>query len=245
MYSFGEGVLNEGNVVEVPNDMFSLPAFKIHAHGVVTVLGMVIEMMLGDDMESLANILQDLGARHVDYGVHPAHYGVVETALLRVLEGALGDVWTLEVRKGWAAVFKFVSKAMMSGAGSQLEITKERRKDLERQKSATIRLLVISRSHGTSKLSRGMSRAMGLRRFQSTPQKKSKADITLQRVKRNAGAPKMPTRRGDPPKVPVRHSVAAERRDSDATPAMFTTTSSIEVDRIEQLRCEGICATLR
>jgi hypothetical protein len=200
MYSFGEGVLDEDNAMEVPNDIFSLPAFKIHAGAVVTMLGMVIEMMLGDDMESLANSLQELGARHVDYGVHPAHYGVVETALLRVLEAALGDVWTLEVRKGWAAVFKFVSKAMMSGAGSQLKITKERRKDLDWQKSATMSLQVIGRNHGASKLSKGMR----LRRFQSTPQKQSEADKPHQRVKRNTGAPKMPTRRGDPPKMPIR-----------------------------------------
>ena len=37
---------------------------------------------------------QDLGKRHVKYGVQPAHYDVVGQALLATLESGLGAEWT-------------------------------------------------------------------------------------------------------------------------------------------------------
>jgi hemoglobin-like flavoprotein len=37
---------------------------------------------------------QDLGKRHVKYGVLPAHYDVVGQALLATLESGLGAEWT-------------------------------------------------------------------------------------------------------------------------------------------------------
>jgi hypothetical protein len=67
--------------------------------------------------ESLVGEL--LFARHVEYGVQPAHYIVVETALLRTLEGGLQEHWTTDLRKEWAAVFQFVANAMMLGAGNE------------------------------------------------------------------------------------------------------------------------------
>lgn len=110
------------------------------------MLEMVMGMMLGQDMDGLAEALYTLGRRHVQFGVHPAHYNIVETALLRTLAGALGEQWTDEVRKGWAAVFKFISKAMMSGAGEELEIVKEGQQQKvesssnKKKKCATMRL---------------------------------------------------------------------------------------------------------
>ncbi|CAB9515011.1 symbiotic hemoglobin 2 [Seminavis robusta] len=153
LYSFGgDKEISQDN--KVPSSVFASPAFLAHAKGVVAMLECVITMMLGQDMERLATSLHALGSRHVDYGVHPAHYSVVETALLRTLAGALGDQWTEDVKRGWAAVFKFISKAMMSGAGAELQIIKDRRRMLERNKSATLRLKVIGNSNGISRLSR-------------------------------------------------------------------------------------------
>lgn len=139
---------------QVPENLFEDCLFKLHAKSVVEMLESAVQSMAGNDVSSLGNTLQELGARHVSYGVHPAHYSVVQTALLRVLEGALGDHWTTDARRGWSAVFKFLSKAMQAGAGAEVEIIKGKRREIIRGQSATLRLRVIKRSEGTSRLLR-------------------------------------------------------------------------------------------
>jgi hemoglobin-like flavoprotein len=190
MYTFGEGL------EQSEESMFRSAAFQGHAKGVVAMLQMALEMMLGDDMETLAQALAELGGRHVDYGVHPAHYSVVQTALLRTLGGALGGLWTTEVRQAWAAVFKFVSKTMMSGAGSQVQIFKERRRDTEQRKSATLRLSIIGHSPGTSRLVRS---GMGTpQRFRGSPQRRDSAPPQMPKRHAEEGPPKLPRRHSDP-----------------------------------------------
>jgi hypothetical protein len=62
-------------------------------------------------------------------GVHPPHYQVVETALLRTLQAGLGDQFKEDHRKSWAAIFKFLSKAMVDGSTCELKIIKDTHKD--------------------------------------------------------------------------------------------------------------------
>jgi Globin len=124
LYQFGERIdcAKSGGV---PEAVYSMPAFKVHAERVVDTLETAIKMMLGDDMNHLALTLQRLGARHLEYGVLPQHYRVVETALLRTLEMGLKEHWNETLRKGWQAVFKFLAKAMMCGCEHEVEIVKE------------------------------------------------------------------------------------------------------------------------
>jgi hypothetical protein len=131
MYHFGEDV--SVSVEGVPEAVFALPAFELHAQRVVKTLESALLMMLGENMNDLALTLQQLGARHVEYGVLPQHYRVVETALLRTLKKGLAEHWTQELRKSWAAVFKFLAKAMMAGCEHELEIIKEEQSIKERR----------------------------------------------------------------------------------------------------------------
>lgn len=90
--------------------------------------------MLGPDMDPVTVALTELGARHVNYGVVPAHYAIVGQALLYTLEAALGKTWKRPfVRKGWTAVYSFVSTAMIAGANRQLKLV-EKRNNRIRQK---------------------------------------------------------------------------------------------------------------
>ena len=202
MYGFGEGI-EERNI---PGTLFSLPIFAIHAKNVVTTLESALVLMVGNDTGTLALALQGLGARHVGYGVQPVHYGVVETALLRTLEFGLGDHWTPKLRKEWAAVFKFVAKAMMSGSENELEIVKEQEKAKSRARWATLRLNLIEKSEGTS-----IHLPETSSRFEDT------AEITepFEDEARKIDPPKLPNRRGamdeaqfhsDPPRIPKRSS---------------------------------------
>mmetsp|Transcript_56731 Transcript_56731/g.159250 ORF Transcript_56731/g.159250 Transcript_56731/m.159250 type:complete len:293 (-) Transcript_56731:804-1682(-) len=215
LYTFAERFEIDDNS-SAPEALFGDTGFHTHARAVVGMLESVLYTMAGDDVSGLGSALQSLGARHVSYGVHPAHYSVVETALLRTLEGALGDMWTTEVRKGWAAVLKFVSKGMQAGAGAELEVIKVKRRESVRRQSATLRLKVMRRSEGTSRLARKVGRSS---RFHDDSDRPRDDDIK----------PRLPTRRGDtgPPKAPRR------KMHEPASQCDYSSSSSISYAREE------------
>eukprot|EP00980_Cylindrotheca_fusiformis_P011263 scaffold2594_cov85-Cylindrotheca_fusiformis.AAC.5 len=160
MFGFGEGV-DERNI---PETLFKLPAFQRHTVGVISRLESALAMMVGNDMENLASTLGDLGSKHIVYGVRPAHYLVVEAALVRTLQLGLKDQWTTSIKKDWAAVFKFMARAMMSGAENRVEIVKSTRRNTEHKKVATLRLKAITHSKRTGVLTR-QSRSSVTSRF--------------------------------------------------------------------------------
>lgn len=91
-------------------------------------------------MEPVLLTLGKLGAMHVNYGVLPAHYGIVGEALLHTLSTALGTKWTPKVKEGWTLVYSLVSTAMIQGAEKQLErkqkLLEKRRARLEKRISS-------------------------------------------------------------------------------------------------------------
>ena len=68
-----------------------------------------------NDLDSLVPQLQRLGARHVTYGVEPAHYDTVGTALLETLAAGLGDDFTPPVEEAWRSVYGVVASVMVPG----------------------------------------------------------------------------------------------------------------------------------
>jgi methyl-accepting chemotaxis protein len=74
-----------------------------------------------DQIEQLVPVLQDLGRRHMGYGVKPQHYDTVGAALLQTLEQGLGrPAFTPEVRAAWTAVYGLLAGTMMQ-ACAELE----------------------------------------------------------------------------------------------------------------------------
>jgi hemoglobin-like flavoprotein len=59
-----------------------------------------------------------MGRRHKDYGVQPAHYGIVGTALLGTLEQGLGKTFTPEVKEAWAAAYDILAMTMQEAAAA-------------------------------------------------------------------------------------------------------------------------------
>ena len=68
--------------------------------------------------EEIRRGLEELGARHVGYGVQERHYALVGAALLWALERDLGPRWTPEARDAWTAAYALIAQMMLVGASN-------------------------------------------------------------------------------------------------------------------------------
>lgn len=66
--------------------------------------------------DKLAAVLEDLGARHVGYGVRDDHYATVGEALIGMLASVLGEDFTAEARAAWTELYQHIAATMMRGA---------------------------------------------------------------------------------------------------------------------------------
>lgn len=65
-----------------------------------------------DNLEALVPAVQNLGKRHVDYGVTAEHYDTVGAALLDTLAAGLGDDFTEETKAAWAETYNTLATVM-------------------------------------------------------------------------------------------------------------------------------------
>jgi len=96
------------------------PSLRGLFHGSMAQQGERLMQMIGAAVgllgrpETLFPVLHALGARHVGYGVRPAHYDTVGTALLQTLAQALGEAFTPAHHDAWAALFGVVKREMLA-----------------------------------------------------------------------------------------------------------------------------------
>ncbi len=69
-----------------------------------------------DRFEQLRRDLADLGRRHAEYKVEPAHYQVLVTALMWAFGQALDIEFDRETRSAWEQLLGAVSAVMIEGA---------------------------------------------------------------------------------------------------------------------------------
>lgn len=69
-----------------------------------------------DHLDELVPVIEELGRRHVQYGVREAQYDSVGAALLWTLEQGLGAHWTAEARDAWTAVYALTAGVMLGAA---------------------------------------------------------------------------------------------------------------------------------
>lgn len=69
-----------------------------------------------NDLERLVPVVEDLGRRHVGYGVKDEHYATVGAALLWTLEQGLGDDFTPDVKEAWTQVYTVLASTMQKAA---------------------------------------------------------------------------------------------------------------------------------
>jgi hypothetical protein len=90
--------------------LYESPRFKEHAVSVLTTVGTAVAGL--QDLPALVPVLQDLGTKHVKYGVEPQHYDIVGQALFETLAMGLGAAFTPEVRAAWECVYALVATTM-------------------------------------------------------------------------------------------------------------------------------------
>jgi hemoglobin-like flavoprotein len=73
-----------------------------------------------DRLYQLVPVLQDLGRRHVAYGVTDAHYDTVGAALLWTLKMGLGKGFTPETKEAWTTVYGLLATTMRDAARQAL-----------------------------------------------------------------------------------------------------------------------------
>jgi hemoglobin-like flavoprotein len=83
------------------------------------MLGLAVHGLTTPD--ALIPAVQELGRRHVAYGVEEEHYDVVGKALMLTLEQGLGADFTSQVREAWFATYELLSGVMKQAAYSKAE----------------------------------------------------------------------------------------------------------------------------
>lgn len=101
------------------------PSLKPLFKGDMTMQGQKLMAMIGTAVggltqpETIIPAVQDLGRRHVGYGVKDAHYDTVGAALLWTLETGLGPAFTPETKQAWAKTYDLVATVMKDAAAAQ------------------------------------------------------------------------------------------------------------------------------
>lgn len=65
-----------------------------------------------DNLTSLQKDVQDMGQRHIGYGVQAKHYEMVGAALLWTLEQGLGSDWNEATAEAWTACYTLIAGQM-------------------------------------------------------------------------------------------------------------------------------------
>ena len=92
------------------------PLFKGDIKGQKLMSTIALAVGSLDRLPELVPIVQDLGRRHVGYGVKDEHYDSVGQALLWTLDKGLGADFTPEVKEAWTAVYMVLADTMKGAA---------------------------------------------------------------------------------------------------------------------------------
>jgi len=92
--------------------LFKSTDMKEQSKKLIQMLAMAVKGL--DNLDQLIPAVENLGRRHVGYGVKDSHYDTVGDALLWTLEKGLGEDFTPEVLDAWAQTYIVLSSVMKS-----------------------------------------------------------------------------------------------------------------------------------
>ena len=74
-----------------------------------------LPVTLLNSSEAAMPTIYELGKRHVEFGVTPAHFGLMRSALIETLAELLGDEFTPQMQEAWEAAFDVMANVMKKG----------------------------------------------------------------------------------------------------------------------------------
>lgn len=80
------------------------------------MIGSAVRLL--DKADTLIPVVQQLGVRHVGYGVEDSHYATVGGALIKTLATGLGDDFTDETEAAWVAAYTILSNTMIEAGNT-------------------------------------------------------------------------------------------------------------------------------
>ena len=98
------------------------PSLKSLFKGDMVEQGKKLMKMIGtavnglDRLDEIVPAVQQLGVRHIAYGVKDEHYDTVGAALLWTLDAGLGDAFTDETKMAWTTVYGVLADTMKAAA---------------------------------------------------------------------------------------------------------------------------------
>ncbi len=107
-----------GRLFELDPDLRSLFKNDMKEQGkkLMSVLKIAVKGL--DDLEKLIPVVQELGRRHVGYGVQDRDYDTVAAALIWTLGQGLKEHFTPEVEESWVAVYTVLADTMKAAASA-------------------------------------------------------------------------------------------------------------------------------
>jgi len=69
-----------------------------------------------DELDKIAPAIENLGRRHVAYGVSPEHWDYVGVALVDALADVFGEAFTDDVREAWTAAYSLIATTAINAA---------------------------------------------------------------------------------------------------------------------------------
>lgn len=105
-----------GRLFELEPDLRSLFKEDMRSQGkkLMTMITTAVNSL--DKLETILPAVEDLGRRHVGYGVNDAHYDTVGAALIWTLEQGLGAAFTADVRDAWLMTYDTLAGVMKDAA---------------------------------------------------------------------------------------------------------------------------------
>ena len=98
------------------------PALRSMFKGDMVEQGRKLMMIINTAVNSLDNLgpilgaVEDMGRRHVAYGVTETHYDTVGSALIWTLAKGLGEQFTPQVKDAWVETYTTLATAMKQAA---------------------------------------------------------------------------------------------------------------------------------
>eukprot|EP00930_Biecheleria_cincta_P077404 TRINITY_DN6469_c0_g1_i1.p1 TRINITY_DN6469_c0_g1~~TRINITY_DN6469_c0_g1_i1.p1 ORF type:complete len:380 (-),score=89.18 TRINITY_DN6469_c0_g1_i1:120-1259(-) len=103
----------EGEEPEVLSPSSDSPALRKLWGKFIDAVGSAVAGM--HDLQMLVPMLQQLGMRHLGYGLEPHYFKVAEKVLIEALKFNLGDIFTKDVEMAWVMVYGIMTSTMLSG----------------------------------------------------------------------------------------------------------------------------------